>query len=610
MRIRTSCLRRVVLWSAMGLCLLHRLPAQPTSPPKYELRGAWIATVINLDWPASQTAAPATQQQELVAMLDALRADGINAVFFQIRSECDAFYNSPFEPWSKYLTGTQGKAPVPAWDPLAFAIEQAHARGMELHAWFNPFRAERSIGSYPLAASHVKNQHPDWMLTVGTVSLLNPGIPAARDYITSIVLDVVRRYDLDGVHFDDYFYPYPPNTVSTQDETTFQTWNIGFSDINTWRRYNINQFVRQVGDSLRVVAPHVKYGISPFGIWKDGTPAGISGLSAFDVLYADAVNWLSQQWIDYLMPQLYWAFGGAQDYGSLAPWWQSVMNGRHLYVGHGLYRTDAATFTGTLFGTTEIPSQVRFNRTHGIPGSVFFRARNLTAYPSGGFSDTLQTDLFQTRALTPPMDWKDLSAPGTPETLQFAWTGTDEVRLAWTAPPAKHTVPARRYAVYRVRTSTPPDAATIVADPTHLLGVTGLTEWVDRPGIAPEPYHYLVTALSPNSIESAASNMVALEGRAVAVEPEARAGGISTVVYPNPFAAFTTIEVVLEQPVRVGSLKVVDALGRTIAVLATGPWVAGRQTFRWDAHTVASGTYFCVLDAGGYRQVQAMLRVR
>ncbi len=581
-------------------------------PPLYEFRGAWIATVAQLDWPRG--AGTEAQKASLVELLDRLKAAGINAVFFQIRPAADALYASSLEPWSHWLTGAQGKAPEPFYDPLQFAIEETHRRGMELHAWFNPYRAVN--GAYPLAPEHVAVEHPEWILTFGDTKLLNPGIPAVRDYVISVVRDVVDRYDVDGVHFDDYFYPYSPH-ITSEDQATYQEFGGSFSSIDTWRRYNVNMLVRGVHEMIETVRPRVKFGISPFGIWKSGTPAGTSGLSAYDAIYADAVNWLDQQWIDYVVPQLYWSFAGGQDYAKLAPWWASVRNERHLYTGHGLYKADAATFSGTLYPANEVPRQVRFNREHpDIQGSVFFRARNLTTYPSKGFADSLKNDLFRYPALTPPMEWKDLTPPGTPQTLLFEWTGEDAVTLRWQAPvDASGEAEARFYAVFRVRSERPPDFAEVVLDARNLLAVTGDTLLTDRPGIASQPYYYAVAAVSANSVLSNVSNAVALEGKALSAETSVPTGFRLYQNYPNPFNPSTRIRFDLDRPANI-TLRIYNVLGQTVRTLILDiAYARGSYVMEWNGADdnglpVSSGTYLYALDADGRREAELMALVK
>lgn len=565
---RVSCGAAVLLLALTG-ALVQSASAQPAL--KHEFRGAWIATVINLDWPGSGGTFISNQQKaQLTTMLDSLKEAGINAIFFQVRSESDAMYESPYEPWSHWLTGRQGIPPNPFYDPLTLAVEEAHKRGMELHAWFNPYRVVRGSG-YPNHASHLSVQHPEWTLTfernnAPPLILSNPGLQEARDHIATVIADVVRRYDIDGVHFDDYFYPYNP-TITSEDRETFNNDPRGFISIGAWRRDNVNLLVAQVADSVNTIRPSVKFGISPFGIWKNGVPQGIVGLDAYNVIYGDATAWLEAGTVDYLVPQLYWAFGGGQDYAKLAPWWaaRTRETNRHLYIGHGLHKADRATFDRSLFSSNEVPRQVRFNRARDdIQGSVFFRAKNISVFSSGGFADTLRTNLYYTPALTPPMDWKDMSAPETPGTLTFVWTDANEVVLSWAAP-VSSMPDVRRYAVYRVRSPVPPPTAFAVDDPNNLIAVTGGISFTDRPEMiaGTDPLHYFVTSVSANSIESEASNVVSLDTDPTGAETEQPEAFALFQSYPNPFRESVEIRFSLRQPSPV-TLRIYDALGREI----------------------------------------------
>ncbi|WP_420456907.1 family 10 glycosylhydrolase [Rubrivirga sp.] len=595
---------RLLLLSLLVVASVLR-PAAAQELPKHEFRGAWIATVANLDWPSCRTCSASSQQVELVGILDKLQDVGINAVLFQVRTESDAFYDSPYEPSSYWLTGEQGADP--GYDPLAFAIEESHKRGMELHAWLNPYRADRG-SNYAKDSTHVTVQHPEWILDFGAIQITDPGLPAVRDYVTTIVADVARRYDIDGVHFDDYFYPYPPNQITNQDDASFAQYGGGLSR-SDWRRSNIFQFVEQVRDSLAVVNPDAVFGISPFGIWKNGVPSGITGLDAYNTLYADAVSWLANDLIDYVTPQLYWKFGGGQDYGLLAPWWESVRNDRHLYPGHGLYRSDPNTFSNTLFAANEVPRQVRFNRvTEGIQGSVFFRAKNLTQFPSKGFADSLRTDLYRYPALPPPMDWRSQDAPRAPTDLALDDDPADgqpgEVELTWTAPAAGDTQ-ARFFAVYRVPQAEAGDLDAALERAENLVGVTGETVLRDvlLDGGA---YTYVVTSVSPNSIESAPSNAATVSGSVDAENGPALALRLDAP-RPNPSAGPVTLAFTLPEAARV-TLRVVDVLGREVAVLVDSDQAAGPHTATWRART--PGTYLVVLDADGARITRPAVVVR
>ncbi len=492
-----------VLWLICFLIVFIPIKLFSDIPPKREFRGAWVATVLNLDWPSSRGLAPEAQRQELITILDELKNAGVNAVMFQVRSECDAMYASTLEPWSYWLTGNQGTLPSPFYDPLAFAVAEAHQRGMELHAWFNPYRSVREVGNYPNAANHVSVRHPDWIIQTGGAKILNPGLPMVRSFITSVVMDVVNRYDVDGVHFDDYFYPYPPNQISNQDNATFASYSRGFSNIGDWRRDNVNLFVKMVHDSIQVVKPFVKFGISPFGIWRNGVPSGITGLDAYGTIYCDALAWLQQKTVDYLTPQLYWPFGGGQDYGKLMPWWASQINGRHLYPGQAAYRVAS-------WNANEIPRQIRLNRTttSGAPGSVFFRALNFRENPKG-FVDSLKTDLYRYPALPPVMAWKDSIRPNIPTNLKYERiAGAGAAELRWQSPPAASDGnTASRYVVYRF--NTPTIMPSEQNDPSKIVAIVGGVAAKPRtPPASNAANYYAVSALDRNANESLPSQLL------------------------------------------------------------------------------------------------------
>ena len=481
------------------------LLAQLSTPPKREFRGAWVATVSNIDWPSQPGLTVTQQKAQLLTILNELKAMGINAVFLQVRPECDALYESGIEPWSYWLTGKQGQPPSPFYDPLQFAIEEAHKRGMELHAWINPFRAVNKVGTFTLDSSHVSIRHPDWILSYkksggGTLVLLNPGLPQVRDYITSVIMDIVRRYDVDGIHFDDYFYPYEGTT--TQDTATFRLYNRGMSDTADWRRDNVNLFVKEVYDSIQTVKPWVKFGISPFGIWKNGVPAGTTGTDAYSVLYADAMAWLRQNIVDYVAPQLYWPNGGAQDYAKLMTWWaDSAANyGRDIYIGQAAYRIPKWT-------AGEIEHQLNQNRTNNeVQGSIFFSTNSLTGN-FGNFADSLTQNYYRYPALIPQMTWKDMISPNPPQGLQYAGGSPAGANLSWKVPvKASDGDTASRYVIYRFDHSN--ITAAEIDSARNILLVTDTSSSAPPIPAGSGPYYYAVTALDRNWNESPASAVV------------------------------------------------------------------------------------------------------
>jgi uncharacterized lipoprotein YddW (UPF0748 family) len=355
-------------------------------PAPREFRGAWIATVDNIDWP-SEPGLPVDQQKaELRQMLDQAAALNLNAVIFQVRPHADALYDSPHEPWSYYLTGKQGRAPDPHYDPLRFAVEAAHERGLELHAWFNPFRAGHPADTSALARGHVANQHPSWVRTYGDYLWLDPGAAAARDHTHRVILDVVRRYDIDGVHFDDYFYPYPayadgapfPDSASWA-RARDNGWTGSRDD---WRRHNVNRLVDRLYRSIKATDPQVKFGVSPFGIWRPDHPPGVVGFDAYAQLYADARKWLREGWVDYITPQLYYR---TDQHGYSNPvmlrWWIE-QNWRDRHVWPGLYTSRVRMPGNRHWSARHLLGQIYTARSHpAATGQVHFSMQALMPLP-------------------------------------------------------------------------------------------------------------------------------------------------------------------------------------------------------------------------------------
>ncbi|MBF8293662.1 MAG: hypothetical protein HW389_207 [Bacteroidetes bacterium] len=563
--------------------------------------------MVNLDWPTTRGTDPNTQRTQLISILDGLKGVGINAVVFQVRPECDALYFSLIEPWSYWLTGQQGKAPISPFDPLEFATIEARKRGMEIHAWFNPYRAERVAGNYPLASNHVAVQHPDWILSFGSLRMLDPGMPAVRDHVVKVIMDVVRRYDVDGIHWDDYFYPY--SGIANEDSASWRLYNREFTDKASWRRDNVNLLVRTVHDSIQALKSNVKFGISPFGIWKNGTPSGIVGTSAYDALYCDAVTWLNQQWIDYITPQLYWTFGYGQDYARLAPWWASMRNGKHLYPGLASYRIlkDAApndVYPKSDWPASDVLNQVRLNRAVGS-GSVFFRAKLGLLDNPKGLADSLKNNLYKYPALRPIMAWKETIPPNPPSSLAIA-RFSSFATVSWSAPsPAQDGGMAEEYVLYR-STSLPiqfDDARNIVAvqpSPNYIeqsLPGAGLT------------YYYGVTALDRLHNESGLSNVMGLNSAGVVSVEQASQVPKEFALhqnYPNPFNPATAISYQLIATNHV-SLDIFDVLGRKVAALVNEVQKPGVHTVRWEGSAFPSGVYFYSLKAGNVTLTKKML---
>lgn len=404
-----------------------QLFAQPEM--KRELRGAWVATVANIDWPKNRNASSGDQIKELIEIFDKLKDAGINSIFFQIRTECDALYNSPYEPWSYWLTGAQGTEPNPYYDPLEFAVAEAHKRGMELHAWFNPYRAEKKVGDYPLSPQHVVTRRPGWILDFPGYKMLDPGNPAVREYIREIVADVVTRYDVDGIHFDDYFYPYSPK-VSNEDSLSFARYHNNIKNVDDWRRYSINTLMAELNEIIKAVKPRVKFGISPFGIVLNEY-AGTSGFNSYDILYCDPLNWIKNRTVDYVLPQLYWEIGHEKaDYAKLLPWWSEVTRDVHLYIGEYSGRFANANFKGS---KSELGDHLRMTRSfNNVEGSVYFSSSSITRNAQG-IADSMKNDWFAEPAFPPLMPWKDVIPPNAPKNLKSEKTERG-LLLTWEAP--------------------------------------------------------------------------------------------------------------------------------------------------------------------------------
>lgn len=484
--------------------------------PKREMRGVWIATVANIDWP-SRAGLPVTQQkQELLTILDNHQRAGMNAVFLQIRPSADAFYAISTEPWSRFLTGVQGKIPGEGFDPLQFAIEQAHLRGMELHPWFNPYRATFDLVRANVHADHITNRRPDWFFTYGGKKWFDPGIPEVRDYIVGVIMNVVNNYDIDGVHFDDYFYPYPDGNRPLPDDQTYKKYGTAFKDKADWRRDNVNTLIKTLADSIRTEKPYLRFGISPFGIWdnKRNHPDGseTNGFSGYRQLYADALTWAREGWVDYLMPQLYFPFQHRlAAYETLVDWWGKNTYGRHLYIGHASYR---ASDNGDGWqNRSQIPDQIRYLRDNpASQGSVFYSSKSI-AGNLAGLRDSLQYDLYKYRALPPSMPWLDSIPPAPPQHVLVRTVQNQEaVMINWLPPlAAADGEYAFGYVIYRFNEGEEIN----IDNPQNILHITyngKQTTYTDYAVRRDGEYIYVVTSLDriKNESEVARFNRISM----------------------------------------------------------------------------------------------------
>jgi uncharacterized lipoprotein YddW (UPF0748 family) len=401
--------------------------------PDREFRGLWVASYQNLDWPSRPGLPASRQQAELIAILDRAVQLHLNAIILQVRPGCDALYDSKIEPWSAFLTGRMGAAPQPYYDPLAFAVAQCHSRGLELHAWFNPFRVRPRDDKTPAAKNYVSNTRPELLRTAGEVVMLDPGDPRSRGYTLSVIMDVVHRYDIDGVHLDDYFYPYPGKGYKPSDfpdDALWQRYEKGGGKLSRsdWRRDNINTFVQLVYASIKKEKPWVKFGISPFGIWRPGHPAEVTAaLDSYEALFADSQAWLANGWVDYLSPQLYWPTDEKEhSFSALLQWW-SRQNTQRRHLWPGMQTDEWPGFKGNPAAETAREIELTHSQP-GASGAVLWRAAFLMRNPS--LAEAVARS-YPAPALVPASPWKPGRPAGKPS-LAVRGTGRD-ITIAWKA---------------------------------------------------------------------------------------------------------------------------------------------------------------------------------
>lgn len=404
--------------------------------PKREFRAAWVTTFSNLDWPSNNRLSTAKQQEEFIELLAHFKRSNINAVIVQVRAAGDAFYPSKLAPWSAWLTGTQGKAPEPYYDPLAFMIEECRKQNMEFHAWFNPYRAVSHTKFSSVAPYHISKVHPDWFFTYGETVYFNPGLPEVKNHILKIIAEVVNNYDIDGIHLDDYFYPYTIKGLEIPDFETYQTQKTSTEEtIFDWRRNNVNDLVKRMGDTIKTLKPHVKFGISPYAVWrnKKQDPLGsetLSGQTSFDNLYCDTKKWMEQEWLDYIAPQLYWSIKSPYtSYTHLIDWWAGHPNKRHLYIGHAIYKLNKLDKHS--FETAELVDQIYIARSKpSIQGNIYFRA---DAFKKNyqNFIEIFNEGMYKYPALIPKMSWIDDIPPLAPQNLKKQVKLDDFITFTW-----------------------------------------------------------------------------------------------------------------------------------------------------------------------------------
>ncbi|MEJ2884116.1 glycoside hydrolase family 10 protein [Pedobacter sp. GR22-6] len=508
---------KLTLYALFSILVLPiPLAAQSTTKiaPKREFRGVWVATVSNIDWPSRPGLSVDQQKQELIGLMEQHKANGMNAIVLQVRPAADAFYGKSREPWSQWLVGKQGIAPSPGYDPLAFAIKEAHFRGMELHAWFNPYRATMSANAI-VHESHMTKKRPELFFTYAGKKQFDPGIPEVREYIVQVILDVVKGYDVDGIHFDDYFYPYPVSGQRINDAATFSKYSNEFTNINDWRRNNVDLLIKQLDDSIHHYKKYVKFGISPFGIWRNSTedPEGsaTNGLSNYAELFADSRKWVKEGWVDYINPQVYFSFTRkAAPFGTLVDWWSNNSFGRHLYIGQAAYLVNQK-MEAAWREPDQIPAQVRYIRNNNrVQGSVYFSSKSFSNVARAA-GDSLRNDLYKYPALPPQMPWLDDIEPNRPQLLT-ADALQDGVHLRWQKPlKAEDGETASGYVIYRFGEG----EEITVLDAKNILKISfeEFTTFIDTSVEQGKRYNYLVTALDRLKNESEPSGPVGVQTR-------------------------------------------------------------------------------------------------
>lgn len=479
--------------------------------PKYEFRGVWVATVSNIDWPRSGVTNPESQKADYIRLLDMHQKNGMNAMIVQIRPAADAFYPSSLEPWSQWLTGVQGRPPSPFYDPLQFMIEETHKRGMEFHAWLNPYRA--AMGNFSVAANHITRIHPEWFLTYGDKKYFDPGNKEGQRFVTDVVLDIVKRYDVDAIHMDDYFYPYRIAGKEFPDAASYAKSGSRLNK-DDWRRSNTDSIIEAISIAIKQEDRLCKFGISPFSVWRNNDKDPVrgsdsrGGLTNYDDLYADILLWLQKGWIDYVAPQLYFTIGHPKvDYAKMLDWWSRNSYNRHIYIGHGIYK--AETNEPGWRNPKELPSQIDFLRRYpNVQGSIYYSSRLFDKNPNG-WNDSLQNNYYKYPALIPPMRWIDNVKPW-PPIVERNIINDSIVQLV-VKPDPRNNVEIKYYVVYQYATDS--HSETFGNVPKYISRfVTKPAGFEMKEALSSKhlSYRYVITAVGKNNNESDLSEIAIL----------------------------------------------------------------------------------------------------
>lgn len=479
----------------LALCLMA---LTVSAQHKREFRGAWIQCVNG----QFQGMSKAKMQETLTYQLNVLQREGVNAIIFQVRAECDALYPSPYEPWSRFLTGVQGRAPQPYWDPLQWMITECHKRGMELHAWINPFRAKTKTTA-SLSVGHIAARQPNAAFPYDGLLILNPAYQSNRTYICQVASDIVRRYDIDGFHIDDYFYPYPVEGQTIPDMNDYRAYHNGIPTIADWRRFNVNSFIKQLSDSIHSIKPWVKFGVSPFGIYRNKRNDPVNGsetagLQNYDELYADVMLWVNNGWIDYCVPQVYWQMGHpTADYTTLVKWWNKYCSKRPLYIGEDIERTIKYADPSNPSRHQMMAKYALKNQMRNVHGTVLWYAK-AAVDNVGNYGSMLEKNYWRYPALQPLMPFIDGKAPAKVRNLGAIWT-EDGYVLVWEGPESRNwREAAHKYVIYCFGPGEPIN----IEDPSHIVAITKKSYYKLPFENGRTRYTYVVTALDRMSNES------------------------------------------------------------------------------------------------------------
>jgi len=484
----------------LSLVILFTVSIAYAQKDKRSLRGVWIATVANIDWPTKKGLSAEEQKKEMVALLDNVKNYNMNTIVFQIRPTGDAFYKSKYEPYSHWLTGVQGQDP--GYDPLQFTIEECHKRGLNIHVWLNPYRINNdTVGYNTYAKDHIINKHPDWVINYGKAKYFDPGLDAVRKFTCDVVRDIVTNYDIDAIHMDDYFYPYKIKGQEFPDSLTFVKYPRGFSDKEDWRRDNVNLIIKEINETIKAVKPWVEFGISPFAVWRNKTedPRGsdTKAMSNYDGLYADIILWQEKGWIDYVLPQLYFNIGYMiADYAVLSDWWSQYNYGANVYAGLGPYRVSKKAKQKEWHSSKEIIRQIKRNMNDpNIKGEIYFSAKSLFNKPEVNLQKQLVKNEYKTLSISPENNRIQRVEAENPLNPAIEVLDDKNMKLKW-----ERGKNAKRFVIYKFRRNKPVN----IDNAEYIVDVTGLTELVlpyKKKDL--EKYRYGVTSLSPSHSESA-----------------------------------------------------------------------------------------------------------